>query len=83
VSIDPAKTQYSLVSRDIRPNVLALELRFPQATFVMHLRRVVLIRRVLPVVMIDDLPMHRFEIPTDELQSNHLILVLKLFLQIH
>jgi hypothetical protein len=72
-----------MVSLDIRPNVQVSELQFLQAISVMHLRHVVLILREMPMVMIDDLPMHRFANPMDELQSNHLILCPKLFLQIH
>jgi hypothetical protein len=72
-----------MASLDIRPNVQVSELQFLQAISVMRLRHVVLILREMPMVMIDDLPMRQFANPTDELQSNHLILSPKLSLQTH
>jgi hypothetical protein len=83
VSIGPAKIRYQAESHDIHPNVQDEEPHFLRATFRQHLQIVALILHVMQGVMTVHLPKPQFVNPKVWLQSNHQILVLKLFLQFH
>ena len=81
MSIGPAKIRYQAESHDIHPNVQDVELRFLRAIFRPHLQNVVLTLRAMQGVKIAHLPTHQFVNPMVWLQSNHLILVQKLFMR--
>jgi hypothetical protein len=66
---------------DIHPNVQVVEPLFPLATLQQHLHIAVPTLHVMQGAKTAHLPMRQFVNPMVWLQSNHLILVQKLFLQ--